>query len=407
MSQKKLICFFFSSSTLTFHPEIVYTFIMTDMVFTKNNIINENTHSRSIWSVFETTDMLSLFPSILDFLGIGLIFFDCNLEIQYSTASAGRLLTLKDRIDQSLDAITDSKVAWKTLLERPLADNQPARLATIRVAIDGNTRILNLSCVPIHTPDKRILGGAVVVEDVTEKISRENELSQAERLIAMGKVAGKVAHELNNPMDGILRYLNLAMRILEQGDIEKTKEYLRQSRTGLLRMVHILSELLEFSRSSSQAMEPAPLDTIAQDALSATATALAGIEVRIIRNYEGQALSMRNDSLFQVFCNLIKNACDAMCGKGRLTITIARTDTDWEISFLDTGPGIPPELRDSIFQPFFTTKPSGKGVGLGLAICKDLVEKHKGTITVQCPEEGGSRFTVRLPVSTGTTSNFK
>jgi C4-dicarboxylate-specific signal transduction histidine kinase len=380
---------------------------MADTVFTKNNITREKTYSPPVWSDNETIDLSSLFASILDFLGIGLIVFDRNLEIRYSSAHAGRLLKLKDRIDQSLDAATDSKVDWKTLLEHPLADNQQVRLATIRTSVDGNNRILNLSCVPIRTPDELTLGGAVVVEDITEKISRENELSQAERLITMGKVAGKVAHELNNPMDGILRYLNLAMRILEQGDIEKAKEYLRQSRTGLLRMVHILSELLEFSRSSSQAMEPAPLDTIVQDALSATASALTGIEVQIIRKYQGQALSMRNDSLFQVFCNLIKNACDAMQGKGRLIITIEQTSENWLISFLDTGPGILPELRESIFQPFFTTKPSGKGVGLGLAICKDLVEKHKGTITVHCPDEGGSLFTVRLPASTGTTGNPK
>jgi len=230
---------------------------------------------------------------------------------------------------------------------------------------------------------------------------------QADRLIAMGKVAGKVAHELNNPMDGILRYLNLAMRVLEHGDINKAQEYLRQSRTGLLRMVHILGELLEFSRSSSQAMEPAPLDKIVQDALSAMTSAMSGIEVQILRKYEGQALQMRNDSLFQVFCNLIKNACDAMQGKGRLTITIEQSDTDWLISFLDAGSGIPPELRESIFQPFFTTKTAGKGVGLGLAICKDLVEKHKGTISVHCPAEGGSLFTVRLPASLGTAANSK
>jgi signal transduction histidine kinase len=392
---------------LTFYPLFVYTFIMTDTVFTKNNIVHEETHTHPVWSDNETLDLSSLFPSILDFLGIGLIVFDRNLEIRYSTPSAGHLLKLKDRIDQSLDATAESKVDWKTLLERPLAGDQTLKFTPIRTSIDGNNRILNLSCVPIRTPDQQILGGAVVVEDITEKTSRENELAQAERLIAIGKVVGKVAHELNNPMDGILRYLNLALRILEQGEVEKTKEYLRQSRTGLLRMIHILSELLEFSRSPVQSMEPAPLDTIVQEALSATASALAGIEVQIIRNYEGQALSMRNDNLFQVFCNLIKNACDAMQGKGRLTITIEQIGEKWQVTFLDSGPGIPVELRNSIFQPFFTTKTSGKGVGLGLAICKDLVEKHKGSISVSCPDTGGSLFIVQLPAADGLTPKLK
>jgi C4-dicarboxylate-specific signal transduction histidine kinase len=380
---------------------------MADTVFTKNNIAPEKQHTQLVWSDNETVELSSLLPFILDFLGIGLIVFDRNLEIRYSTATAGRLLDLKDRIDQSLEAVTESKVDWKTLFEHPLAGNQAFKFGTVRVTVDGNSRILNLSCSPIRTPNHVILGGAVVVEDITEQTSRENELSQAERLITIGKVAGKVAHELNNPMDGILRYLNLALRVLEQGETEKTKEYLHQSRTGLLRMVHILSELLEFSRSPAQAMEPAPLDVIIQDALSATASALAGIEVQVIRNYEGQALSMRNDNLFQVFCNLIKNACDAMHGKGRLTITIGQTPDQWQVSFLDSGPGIPAELRNSIFQPFFTTKTSGKGVGLGLAICKDLVEKHKGTITVSCPDSGGSLFAIQLPASSGTIAKLK
>lgn len=392
---------------LTFYTLIVYTLIMADTVFTKNDIIHKETHSRSDRSNDETLDLSSLFPSILDFLGIGLIVFDPDLEIRYSTPSAVRMLKLKGRIDQSLDAAAESKVDWKTLLEHHLAGSQTLKFTPIRTSINGNNRILSLSCVPIQVPDRQIMGGAVVVEDITEKTSRENELAQAERLIAIGKVVGKVAHELNNPMDGILRYLNLALRILEQGEVEKTKEYLRQSRTGLLRMVHILSELLEFSRSPVQTMEPAPLDIIIQEALSATASALAGIDVQIIRNYEGQALSMRNDNLFQVFCNLIKNACDAMQGKGRLTITIEQTGEKWQITFLDSGPGIPAELRNSIFQPFFTTKTSGKGVGLGLAICKDLVEKHKGSISVSCPDTGGSLFTVQLPAADSITPKQK
>lgn len=401
------ICFFFSSSTLTFHPQIVYTFTMTDTVFIKNDIVHSETCTSLVRSNNETLDLSSLFPSILDFLGIGLIVFDRNLEIRYSTPSAGRLLKLNGRIDQSLDAAAESKVDWKALLEHPLSGNQTLKFTPIRTSINGNNQILSLSCVPIQAPDQQIMGGAVVVEDITEKTSRENELAQAERLIAIGKVVGKVAHELNNPMDGILRYLNLALRILEQGEVEKTKEYLQQSRNGLLRMIHILSELLEFSRSPVQTMEPAPLDAIIQEALSATASVLAGIEVQIIRNYEGQALSMRNDNLFQVFCNLIKNACDAMHGKGRLTITIEQTGEKWQITFLDSGPGIPAELRNSIFQPFFTTKTSGKGVGLGLAICKDLVEKHKGTISVSCPDTGGSLFTVQLPAADGITPKLK
>lgn len=382
---------------------------MADKALTKEDsaIKKTTTDSQTHGSDSETIDLHLLFHSISESLGVGLIIFDRNLEIRHSTALAGCLLELNTRIDQSLACAIDSKTDWKTLLERAMENGEISRFEAVRAVNKGKNRLLNLTCIPIRTPEGVVSRGTIILEDITEKIGRENELSHSERLITMGKVAGKVAHELNNPMDGILRYLNLAMRILEHGDIDKAQEYLRQSRTGLMRMVHILSELLEFSRSSSQVMEPAPLDKIVQDALAATTSALSGIEVQILRKYEGQTIQMRNDSLFQVFCNLIKNACDAMQGQGKLTVTIERIDTDWQISFLDTGPGIPPESRSLIFQPFFTTKNSSKGVGLGLAICKDLLEKHKGTISVHCPAEGGSLFIVRLPASAGITINSK
>jgi signal transduction histidine kinase len=379
---------------------------MADKALTKEgSAIKKTTDSQTHSSDSETIDLHLLFHSISESLGVGLIIFDHNLEIRHSTALAGRLLELNTRIDQSLACDVDSKTDWKTLLETAMENGEISRVEAVRVINKGKNRLLNLTCIPIRTPEGAVSCGTIILEDITEKVGRENELSHTERLITMGKVAGKVAHELNNPMDGILRYLNLAMRILEHGDIDKAQEYLRQSRTGLMRMVHILSELLEFSRSSSQAMEPAPLDKIVQDALAATTSALNGIEVQILKKYEGQTIQMRNDSLFQVFCNLIKNACDAMQGQGKLTVTIEKINTDWQISFLDTGPGIPPESRSLIFQPFFTTKTGSKGVGLGLAICKDLLEKHKGTISVHCPDEGGSLFIVRLPASAGITIN--
>jgi signal transduction histidine kinase len=379
---------------------------MADAAFTKDDSTIKKTTDSQTLSNSETVDLHLLFQSISESLGVGLVIFDHNLEIQYSTA-AGQFLDLAGRIDQSLACAIDSKTDWKALLEGTLETAGASRFEAVRAVSKGQNRILNLTCIPIRTPDGTISCGTIILEDVTEKIGRESELSHSERLITMGKVAGKVAHELNNPMDGILRYLNLAMRVLEHSDIDKAQEYLRQSRTGLMRMVHILGELLEFSRSSTQTMEPAPLDKIVQDALAATASALSNIEVRILRKYDGPTLQMRNDSLFQVFCNLIKNACDAMQGQGKLTITIERADADWQISFLDTGPGIPPESRNFIFQPFFTTKTGSKGVGLGLAICKDLLEKHKGTISVQCPDEGGSLFIVRLPPSAGIAINPK
>jgi len=104
-----------------------------------------------------------------------------------------------------------------------MENGEISRFEAVRVINKGKNRLLNLTCIPIRTSEGTVSCGTIILEDITEKIGRENELSHSERLITMGKVAGKVAHELNNPMDGILRYLNLAMRILEHGDIAKAQ----------------------------------------------------------------------------------------------------------------------------------------------------------------------------------------
>ncbi|MBN2512445.1 MAG: GHKL domain-containing protein [Sedimentisphaerales bacterium] len=348
-----------------------------------------------------------LLRSIAESLDSGFILFNSEMVIQYCSPIAARYIEVCGAVDLSLAAGTDSKVNWNQVLSDIFEQRQLTRLSAVRYCFQRKNRVLDILCTPILDARGGVSHGAVVLEDVTDKTLRENAMFQAERLISIGKVAGKVAHELNNPMDGILRYLNLAIRVLEQGHGDKARDYLIQSRNGLMRMVGIISELLEFSRGTHQAMDPAPLDKIVDNALDMMSGVLSGLEVGVEKHYDGHALMMRNDNLCQVFCNLIKNAADVMGGKGVLTIAIRQEGSDWLVQFQDTGPGVPPELMTVIFQPFFTTKASGRGTGLGLAICKDIVEKHHGTISVECPPAGGSIFTVRLPAASGlsTTSS--
>jgi len=216
---------------------------------------------------------------------------------------------------------------------------------------------------------------------VSEKRNREKQLAETERLATLGKLASKVAHELNNPLDGILRYINLALRSIERGNLEKPKEYLTQCRQGLIRMVQIVSELLEFSRNSYTYFEPVKIEQIIEDAIRTMELGAQQRGVRILRNYSSQVPSITGGNLFQVFCNLIKNALDAMP----------------DGVFKDTGVGFAPDNAETIFEPFFTTKDSG--TGLGLAICKDIVERHNGRIVAEAAPNRGSVFTVYLPLT--------
>ncbi len=190
------------------------------------------------------------------------------------------------------------------------------------------------------------------------------------------------------------------MRLHDKQDLEKATEYLHHCRSGLGRMVQIISELLEFSRSTCPAFESARLDEIVHEAVKSMDSRTREIDIQIIRNFQGDMPRFRSSNLFQVFSNLIKNAADAMEGAGELTITISSSNGVLMIEFRDTGPGFRPENVEAIFEPFFTTKSRGRapGLGLGLAICKDIVEKYNGRITARNAPAGGSIFTVHLPL---------
>ena len=239
----------------------------------------------------------------------------------------------------------------------------------------------------------------------TEKSQRagigENQVRSAdnERLVAIGKLTSKVAHELNNPIDGILRYINLAIRVVEQENLDKPKEYLVQSRHGLMRMARIVGELLEFSRSTYPLSEDrVEIEHIVEDAIKTMASKAGSADVRISTDYSPDIPRIRAGNLFQVFCNLVKNALDAMPDGGELAVsTRLAADNTIVVEFRDTGTGFAPENAEAIFEPFFSTKEKGRGTGLGLAICRDIIEMYHGRITAENSPQGGSVFTVCLP----------
>ena len=346
--------------------------------------------------------------SVVQSLPIGVVAFDPDLKIIEANSRAAKLIELGDYIDKSLAKGTDDKVwpGWTEQLKSVVSTGKTCGFDSVNYTLNGKTKLLRILCTPLKAKTARNLGGTVIIEDITEKVNIQRQLANAERLAAVGKLASKVAHELNNPMDGILRYINLAMRIIEQENLEKPKEYLTQCRQGLMRMVQIVSELLEFSRSTYASLEYVKIEQIIEDAIKTMDARAEASNVRVLRNYAPGIPQIGNGNLFQVFCNLIKNALDAMPDGGELSIStrLAADDTA-VVEFRDTGTGLPAENADAIFEPFFTTKDKGKGTGLGLAICKDIVERYHGRITAENAPQGGSIFTVYLPVAGNSEKN--
>jgi len=233
----------------------------------------------------------------------------------------------------------------------------------------------------------------------TTQMSLLKSEAETERLAAIGKFTAKIAHELNNPLDGILRYINLSCRSVELNNTEKLNEYLNSSRQGILRMVKIVRELLEFSRCRYlPTEEPVRIDQIIEDAIKTCTGRSDTPPVQIVRDFAQELPKYPATNLFQIFCNLIKNAFDSMGDGGTLEIsTTTKSNGDIAIEFRDMGHGFDPADKEALFEPFFTTKTQGGGTGLGLAICKDLVARHGGHITATNRAEGGSMFTIHLP----------
>jgi PAS domain S-box-containing protein len=346
--------------------------------------------------------------SILQSLPIGIVTFDSELRIIYANPQAEKLLKLTEHIDKSLIEGAPSSTStaasdWTEQLRNLVKTGNLRTFDNVSYFKNGKTRLLRIVCVPLRRSKiGTIFGGGVIIEDATEEIEIQKQLVNTERLATIGKLASKVAHELNDPLDGILRYISLTSRIAERDNLDKPKEYLARCREGLMRMVQIVSELLEFSRSTPAQPVYSQIEQIIEDAIRSMEAKSESSGVRISREYASNLPLIRSGNLFQVFCNIIKNAYDAMPQSGELRIaTRLAPDNTLIAEFHDTGCGLIPENTEKIFEPFFTTKERDKGTGLGLAVCKDIVERHGGHITARNAPDGGSIFTVSLPLSEG------
>ena len=241
----------------------------------------------------------------------------------------------------------------------------------------------------------------------------QEQLIQSEKMSSLGIMAGGVAHELNNPLGGILGVSSLLSTILPEDD--PNRENIETILQAARRCKAIVANLLKFSRQEAFALHPANINMVVEDALILISHQGELANIKIIKNLAPDIPSVMANApqLQQVFINILNNACDAMSDGGRLFISttsytvkeelkrrtdpFCKGDKVVEVQFKDTGSGIPEEMIAKIFDPFVTTKPVGKGTGLGLSVSYGIIEKHNGTIDVQSEEGKGATFTIILP----------
>ncbi|HPG41877.1 MAG TPA: [Fe-Fe] hydrogenase large subunit C-terminal domain-containing protein [bacterium] len=235
----------------------------------------------------------------------------------------------------------------------------------------------------------------------------QQQLVQSEKLASIGELAAGVAHELNNPLGGILIFTNLLMEKKNKTDQDYTD--LKRIVDETERCRKIVQGLLDFSRQSRTQAAITDLNKILTSTLSLIERQAIFQNIEIVKELQGDIDKVFVDvgQIQQIFLNIILNAAEAMQGNGQLVVKTDMSPDRQRVMaiFTDTGPGIADEIKDKIFDPFFTTKPPGKGTGLGLAISYGIIQKHQGEISVSGKAGEGATFTVFLPTARAMQNN--
>lgn len=264
----------------------------------------------------------------------------------------------------------------------------------------------NLSASIIYDENDVEIATVAIFVDLKERLRVERELGEArqhllqsEKLAAMGRLTSQIAHELNNPLFGIMNTLELMKT--EISPQNKRRRLLDMSLSEIMRLADMLKKMLSFSKPDQEEKSKLDINTVLDELLVLYEKRLRenSIKLKITMSSNQGIILASKDQLRQVFINLFSNAMDAMPDGGTLSITTSVQGPNLKIVVADTGTGIKPEHIEKIFDSFFTTKTeSVKGVGLGLSVCYGFIKEHGGDISVQSKEGHGTSFTIHLPL---------
>ena len=268
-------------------------------------------------------------------------------------------------------------------------------LETTHVTKDGRRIDVAVTYFPVRDESGTIVAASAVSRDITEWKQAQNRLREQEALARLGEMAAVVAHEVKNPLAGIKGALEvIATRLPAQGP---ERSVIGEILARLDALNDMVQDLLVFARPREPRLAPVAISSLLRDtaALVRRNPGFAGVEIEV----RGAETTLMGDAelLRLAFENVLLNGAQAVGGRGRVDIAVSTPDGRCRVSIHDTGPGIPPEIRPRVFEPVFTTK--HRGTGLGLAVARRAVELHRGEIDLDCPPEGGTRVRIDLPAA--------
>ncbi|HOW50711.1 MAG TPA: cache domain-containing protein [bacterium] len=389
-------------------PESFYFSEMSRLAESANRMIDER--SRFERAISEEKERLAV---TLASIGDGVITTDTDGRIVLLNAAAEQMTGWHsaDAVGLPLDAV------FRIVMERtrkPAVDPVKKVLesgrvealanSTMLLARDGRELIIEDSAAPIRDRDGRIIGVVLVFRDNTQKRQYEEETRRAQRIESLGLLAGGIAHDFNNYLTGIMGSLSLSKYLADPG--HKMHEVLAKAEQATIRAKHLTGQLLTFAKGGHPVRRPVDIRKVLNECVSFS---LAGSPIRadVLFADDLRVLTADEGQLMQLFNNLLINAVQAMNGVGTVMIR-ARNAQGGEmagrlgpgqyiaVTVADTGPGIAPEHLAHIFDPYFTTKPDG--TGLGLAVAYSILSRHGGVVTVDSTVGQGTTFTVFLPI---------
>jgi len=263
---------------------------------------------------------------------------------------------------------------------------------------NGHSSTVNVAIAPLVSKDLEQIGRLIIFDDVTDRAELEQRLVQADKLSSIGLLAAGVAHEVNTPLAVISTYAQMLAK--QVANDEQKSILLEKIAKQTFRASEIVNSLLNFSRTSTTSFGDVDLNKVIKETMSLLEHQIQKVGVQVKLDLEAGMPPIHGNAgkLQQVFLNLFLNARDAMEGGGVLSVRSWSDESGARVDVSDTGQGIPPEHIRRIYDPFFTTKTSRKGTGLGLAVTYGIVQEHKGSIEV-ASRGGSTRFHLEFPWS--------
>ncbi|HCC36402.1 MAG TPA: PAS domain-containing sensor histidine kinase [Treponema sp.] len=348
----------------------------------------------------------SLLETVLDSLPDGILVCDDRHCLIMANKCAQRMFPLNNIESEKIPlwmAVRDERVV--EFFEETLLSGDKVLEREIDIDMQGRNRLLSVSILPL-VQNHRITGSLIYLEDITEKRGREARLRRVENLASLTTMAAGVAHEIKNPLGSISIHLQLLQKAIDKKHDTPEQEkavkaqldkYLSVLNEEVDRLNHIVVDFLFAVRPISLELREGNINTLIEELTSFVRVELeqSRIECALELDENISPVLMDERYLKQALLNLIKNAQAAMPGGGQLTIKTQAAENEVKISVIDDGLGISAENISKIFEPYFTTKDTG--TGLGLTIVFKIIREHRGEINVQSRAGKGSSFTITLP----------